>query len=206
MAFSFEHMTAIKEIFLYYPQATENNSENINRYKKMYPVAERSSNLGPSTQTHAGMFRIVFWDILPCKLIVDRRFRDAYCLHDGRSTIILHGSISQKTILNIILAAVRTWNLTHAGSSNNHSATLVHKLCRNRILLERTLFVIVPWRSLCSVTRKLDTFRTFSHINTLTMSLGHAIRIRLIDEVLNHRRIITDDVYLRCDGMLEWLI
>jgi hypothetical protein len=29
-----------------------------------------------------------------------------------RSTIILHGSTSQKTILNIILAAVRTWNLT----------------------------------------------------------------------------------------------
>jgi hypothetical protein len=29
-----------------------------------------------------------------------------------RSTIILHGSTSQKTILNIILAAVRTLNLT----------------------------------------------------------------------------------------------
>jgi hypothetical protein len=24
------------------------------------------------------MFRIVFWDILPCKMIVDRRFRGAY--------------------------------------------------------------------------------------------------------------------------------
>jgi hypothetical protein len=29
-----------------------------------------------------------------------------------RSTIILHGSTSQKTILNFILASVRTWNLT----------------------------------------------------------------------------------------------
>jgi hypothetical protein len=29
-----------------------------------------------------------------------------------RLTIILHGSITQKTALNIILAAVRTWNLT----------------------------------------------------------------------------------------------
>jgi hypothetical protein len=56
------------------------------------------------------MFRIVFCDILPCKMIVDRRFRGAYCLH--RSTVILHGSISQKTILNIILAVVRTLNLT----------------------------------------------------------------------------------------------
>jgi hypothetical protein len=32
-----------------------------------------------------------------------------------RSTIILHGSTSQKTILNFILAAVRTWNLTSYG-------------------------------------------------------------------------------------------
>jgi hypothetical protein len=38
-------------------------------------------------------FRVVFWVILPCK-------------------IILHGSITQNTTLNIILAAVRTWNLT----------------------------------------------------------------------------------------------
>jgi hypothetical protein len=27
------------------------------------------------------MFRVVFWYILPCKMIVDRRFRGAYCLH-----------------------------------------------------------------------------------------------------------------------------
>jgi hypothetical protein len=27
------------------------------------------------------MFRVVFWDILPCKMIVDRRFRGVYCLH-----------------------------------------------------------------------------------------------------------------------------
>jgi hypothetical protein len=25
-------------------------------------------------------FRIVFWDVLPCKIIVDRRFRGACCL------------------------------------------------------------------------------------------------------------------------------
>jgi hypothetical protein len=38
------------------------------------------------------MFRIVFWDILPCKMIFAPLKR--------RSTIILHGSISQKTTLN----------------------------------------------------------------------------------------------------------
>jgi hypothetical protein len=56
------------------------------------------------------MFRVVFWDILPCKMIVDRRFRGAYCLHHQgwqyaplkrRSTIIIHGSTSQKTTLNM---------------------------------------------------------------------------------------------------------
>jgi hypothetical protein len=26
------------------------------------------------------MFGIVFWDVLPCNVIVDRRFRGAYCL------------------------------------------------------------------------------------------------------------------------------
>jgi hypothetical protein len=40
---------------------------------------------------HIMEFRVVFWDILPCKMIVD-----------------LHGFISHKTTLNIILAAVRT--------------------------------------------------------------------------------------------------
>jgi hypothetical protein len=27
------------------------------------------------------MFRAVFWVIMPCRMIVDRRFRGAYCLH-----------------------------------------------------------------------------------------------------------------------------
>jgi hypothetical protein len=33
------------------------------------------------------MFRIVFWDVLPCKMIVDRRFRVAYCLHLMRGAV-----------------------------------------------------------------------------------------------------------------------
>jgi hypothetical protein len=41
-------------------------------------------------------FRFVFWDVLPCKIIVDRRFRNTCCLHhqsvegpyDGGSTYI----------------------------------------------------------------------------------------------------------------------
>jgi hypothetical protein len=62
-------------------------------------------------------FKFVFWDVLPYKIIVGRRFRGTCCLHHQgplkrRSTIILHGSTSQKTNLNFILAAVRTWILT----------------------------------------------------------------------------------------------
>jgi hypothetical protein len=31
------------------------------------------------------MFRIVFWDVFPCKIIVDRRFRGTYCFHPETS-------------------------------------------------------------------------------------------------------------------------
>jgi bifunctional pyridoxal-dependent enzyme with beta-cystathionase and maltose regulon repressor activities len=41
------------------------------------------------------MFRIVLWDVLPCKIIVDNYFTRQYIAE-----------------LNFILAAVRTWNLT----------------------------------------------------------------------------------------------
>jgi hypothetical protein len=37
------------------------------------------------------MFRIVFWDVLPCKIIVDRRFRCSYCLH-------YHSSLMMKAV------------------------------------------------------------------------------------------------------------
>jgi hypothetical protein len=33
------------------------------------------------------MFRIVFWDVLPCKIIVEWRFRGTCCLHQGRMII-----------------------------------------------------------------------------------------------------------------------
>jgi hypothetical protein len=50
------------------------------------------------------MCKVVFWD--------DPWWWRQYAPLKRRSTIILHGSISQKTTLHIILAAVRTWNLT----------------------------------------------------------------------------------------------
>jgi hypothetical protein len=56
------------------------------------------------------MFRIVFWDVLPCKINVVRSFilppRSGMRLYpplNRRSKIILHGSTSQKTVLNILI-------------------------------------------------------------------------------------------------------
>jgi hypothetical protein len=52
------------------------------------------------------MFRAVFWDILPCKMIVDRRFRGAYSLdHQGH-----YGDVSRKSV-NIILPTVRKFQI-----------------------------------------------------------------------------------------------
>jgi hypothetical protein len=78
-------------------------------------------------------FRIVFWDVLPCKIIVDRRFRVTYCLHHPkrRSTIILHGSTSQKTILNFV------WNVVLPRD--------YMPLCRRRLSLCKIMF---GWKKL----------------------------------------------------------
>jgi hypothetical protein len=66
-------------------------------------------------------FRTVFWVILPCKIIVERRFRGTYCLHHHSSLMMeavrtYETSVDNyftrqyipETILNFILAAVRT--------------------------------------------------------------------------------------------------
>jgi hypothetical protein len=74
-------------------------------------ICNRRLNVRFQVLTAASMrFRIVFWDVLPCKIIVVRRFRGTCCLYHPwwwrqrvpmkrRSTVILHGSTSQKTIL-----------------------------------------------------------------------------------------------------------
>jgi len=70
-------------------------------------------------------FRAVFWVVLPCKYIVDRRFRGAYCLHHQkrRATIYLHGSTTQKTALNeiiIVCSDSHTTSDSHATTMNTH--------------------------------------------------------------------------------------
>jgi len=71
------------------------------------------------------MFRIVSWDVLLCKTIVDRRFRGAYCLnHQGR----------------VSLANQETKKLTKGGVLAQDSARLNHSCVRNAKLdLKRSL-------------------------------------------------------------------
>jgi hypothetical protein len=46
----------------------------------------------PILKSKSLMFRAVFWVVLPCKMIVDRRFRGAYCLHHQGTSVDKHFS------------------------------------------------------------------------------------------------------------------
>jgi hypothetical protein len=70
------------------------------------------------TLSHVLKFR-VFWDVAPCSHIeVDRRFRGAYCLMVAVCTSETSVNINVTTwryipqTPNVILTAMRTWNLT----------------------------------------------------------------------------------------------
>jgi hypothetical protein len=73
------------------------------------------------------MFRIVFWDVLPCKMIVDHPWWwRQYAPLKRRSTIILHDSTSQKTILNI-MARLLLWAVaTNCSSPRCYMSTESH--------------------------------------------------------------------------------
>jgi hypothetical protein len=45
------------------------------------PTQMEPSFIGEKCRPWVKKFRIVFWDVLPCKMIVNRCFRGAYCLH-----------------------------------------------------------------------------------------------------------------------------
>jgi hypothetical protein len=47
-------------------------------YNISYSFCEISRSHGGESSMK---FRFVFWDVLPCKIIVDRRFRGTCCLH-----------------------------------------------------------------------------------------------------------------------------
>jgi hypothetical protein len=58
--------------------------EQLDRYKLDITAIQEMRWIGEGViekKDNIFLFRIVFWDVLPCKMIVDRRFRGAYCLH-----------------------------------------------------------------------------------------------------------------------------
>jgi hypothetical protein len=77
----FEVLTAVKLTILVY-WVVKTSSEDKTRYvspKRWYlPPSPRSV---ATWETNVKKFRIVFLDVLPCKIIVDRRFRGTCCLH-----------------------------------------------------------------------------------------------------------------------------
>jgi hypothetical protein len=86
--------------------------------------------------TASMMFRIVFWDVLPCKKL---------------STIILHGNTSQMTILNMskeplavpwlrqLVASLRLWRPRFVPGSV-HVGFMVDKVALGQVFLQVLLF------------------------------------------------------------------
>jgi hypothetical protein len=94
--------------------------------------------------TEASMkFRFVLWDVLPCKIIVDRRFRGVCCLHH-------HGAAS---IIALMMEAARTsktsvdnyftWQYIPEGKSELKISYLAWVQC--------TLFLKLPVRRFCTL-------------------------------------------------------
>jgi len=48
-------------------------------------------------------FRIVFWDVLPRKIIVDRRFRGTCCLHHHSSLMMEAARTSETSVDNYFI-------------------------------------------------------------------------------------------------------
>jgi hypothetical protein len=42
-------------------------------------------------------FRFVFWDVVPCKIIVDLRFRGKCCLHQSDSSLMMEAARTSET-------------------------------------------------------------------------------------------------------------
>jgi hypothetical protein len=62
----------------------------------------------------------VFWDAGSCSPVeTDRRFRLAYCLYY---------QAQQSRLVTFILAAMRTWNITHIRSSHTHDRSVVTQM------------------------------------------------------------------------------
>jgi hypothetical protein len=117
------------------------------------------------------MFRAVFWVILPCKMIVNRRFRGAYCL---QSLMMEAVHTSETSVDN---------NFTRPEDSSEH-----HTRRRENLKSQFTQFLLGPSESVkegfyCISLKQLKIWLTdwlcitawrFNIADTDTVSWGHA--------------------------------
>jgi hypothetical protein len=87
---------------------------------KAWILREISKVIHIRSELSSGIYCHVKWSLMMEAVRTSETSVDNHFTLQYRSTIILHGSISQKTTLNIILAAVRTWNLTQFTFHDKH--------------------------------------------------------------------------------------
>jgi hypothetical protein len=81
------------------------------------------------------MFTVVFWDILPCKMIVDRRFRGVYCLHHPWWAVYPRRQLWTSSLKYVMIRNFTSFTI----------ASHCHKLWASYFVLKFCSFVIVTW-------------------------------------------------------------
>jgi hypothetical protein len=76
-----EHVSCLRGILVVILSLDRADCDDFRLNKANDPMTHSHTGLTVSWFNKINQFRIVFWDVLPCKMIVDRRFRGAYCLH-----------------------------------------------------------------------------------------------------------------------------
>jgi hypothetical protein len=125
--------------------------------------------------------------LLPCKVIVDRRFRGTCCLHHQgwvtplwwrqhiplkrRATIILHGSTSQKTILNFKVISVHLiWLFLQTHTLSSRSCVPLLQVLSPATCSQTHPLCAFLWRETKSVHKNKTVIITYEAISG---SSGH---------------------------------
>jgi hypothetical protein len=109
------------------------------------------------------MFRVVFWDILPCKIIVNRRFRGGYCLLWNVSRQLFYTAVyPRRQIWTSCSFSVSCPHLLH----HTLPQLTLHFCTSNilQILLELFCFVFLYFHVLLLPKRKINVVCSVSGI------------------------------------------
>jgi hypothetical protein len=113
-------------------------------------------------------FRFVFWDVLPCKIIVDRRFRGTCCLH--------HQGADLNSIMFLLFTCMHfwVWGILRRWSA---CAPITYEVVRNCRKFEKHYFKVTSVhpstrKYVFSVSLFSPNFRTVLYISKITVQLG----------------------------------